>query len=212
MLNRKNVTMNIGLFCAGQPVYGQFIDDYIKDCDYMIAVDNGIKYLFERKIRPDLIIGDFDSMIGKYSEFDDIERIVLDVDKDFTDTEAAIFHLQNTGYNKIYLFNALKGNRFDHSLFCTFLLNKYKNIEIIDSTNKLFVIDDYLKFSSKFKYISFVSLENNTQIEYSHGLKYDISHHVINSYNTKYISNEIIDDYIEIKIKSGKIMVVLSKD
>ena len=61
--------------------------------DYIIGVDKGIEYLYENNIKPNIILGDFDSI--NPSLLKDIKEIVTEVltfpeEKDFTDSQLAL--------------------------------------------------------------------------------------------------------------------------
>lgn len=90
-------------------------DDTLKDiekCDFIIACDRGYQYCIDNDIKPDLLIGDFDSYKGDIDE--DIEVIRLPVIKDDTDTMHAYREIVKRGFDQVYLYCAL-GKRFDHT-------------------------------------------------------------------------------------------------
>ena len=62
----------------------------LEKCGYVIACDKGYVYLAERGLRPDLLVGDFDSYTGPLPQ--EVPRLDLPVEKDDTDTMAAIRH------------------------------------------------------------------------------------------------------------------------
>ena len=95
----------------------------LQDGDICIAADNGFAYCESRGIKPDFIIGDFDSVSPKlYEKIQKIEQqkkecvIHLPKEKDDTDMMAAIRLGLQYGYQKFCLYGALGGQRFEHSL------------------------------------------------------------------------------------------------
>lgn len=76
----------------------------IEKCGYIIACDRGYEYLHEAGLRPDLLVGDFDSYTGPLPR--DVPRLDLPVEKDDTDTMAAIRHALLSAAGK-YGFTAL---------------------------------------------------------------------------------------------------------
>ena len=83
--------------------------------DLCIAADCGYKHALELSVKPDLLIGDFDS-IGNDTELpSDIERITLPCEKDCTDTQAAFCAAVERGYDTIVIIGGM-GTRLDHSL------------------------------------------------------------------------------------------------
>ena len=83
----------------------------IRAADFIIACDRGYAYAQKAGIRPDLLVGDFDSYDGPVPT--DVPILDLPVEKDDTDTMAAIRWAVNEGFREIRLFCAL-GGRLDH--------------------------------------------------------------------------------------------------
>lgn len=81
--------------------------------DFIIACDKGYAYAKNAGLRPDLLVGDFDSYVGPVPQ--DIPTLDLPVEKDDTDTMAAVRWAVNEGFSSIRLYCAL-GGRLDHLL------------------------------------------------------------------------------------------------
>lgn len=82
------------------------------DC-YVICADGGLKNANRFHIRPDLIIGDFDSYRGTLPA--EVQTIRLKIEKDETDTLAAVKEGIRRGFRRFVLLGGLGGERFDHS-------------------------------------------------------------------------------------------------
>lgn len=80
--------------------------------DYIIACDRGYEYALRSGIRPDLVVGDFDSSAGDVAE--GIPVLRLPTEKDDTDTMYAIRRACAEGFDELFLVCAL-GARLDHS-------------------------------------------------------------------------------------------------
>lgn len=97
----------------------------IRPGDLLIGADSGALRLIELGFKPDLAIGDFDSVTP--DELELIRRtsrrteIVDPMDKDYTDTELAFNRALELGPEEIVIAGAL-GTRFDHSLANVHLL------------------------------------------------------------------------------------------
>ena len=83
----------------------------IRDADFIIACDRGYAYAKEAGIRPDLLVGDFDSYKGERDKR--VPVLDLPVEKDDTDTMAAVRWAVSEGFSEIRLYCAL-GGRLDH--------------------------------------------------------------------------------------------------
>ena len=99
------------IVCAGD-VRPDFLPEKRKK-DLWIAADAGYRILEDAGIRPDLYVGDGDSLKG----VPDIpERVLLPRVKDETDSLAAARCGMERGYRRFCLFGALGGDRFSHSV------------------------------------------------------------------------------------------------
>ena len=84
----------------------------VRDTDTVIAADGGWRVCRELSLTPSLLVADFDSL-DTVPEFDHILR--LPVEKDDTDTMAAVRWAVSEGFAEIRLYCAL-GGRLDHLL------------------------------------------------------------------------------------------------
>ena len=79
----------------------------IRDADFIIACDRGYAYANAAGIRPDLLVGDFDSYKGERDKR--VPVLDLPVEKDDTDTMAAVRWAVSEGFSEIRLYH-LMGN------------------------------------------------------------------------------------------------------
>ena len=102
--------------------------------DYVVFCDSGLKHLEQLRVKPNLIVGDFDSHENPQL---DAETIVLPCEKDDTDTVYAVKEAIKRGFNDFLLIGVV-GARLDHTL---------GNVSILlylDSLGKKgCIIDDY---------------------------------------------------------------------
>lgn len=94
---------------------GDFWDQAFQPCsgDYVIAADAGCLHLEALGYRPDMVLGDFDSL-GTVPDHSNVLR--LPVEKDDTDTLHAVKVGMELGYRRFALHGALGGTRLDHTL------------------------------------------------------------------------------------------------
>ena len=85
--------------------------DKIKKDDLLIGADKGYTYIEKLGLRPDLIIGDFDS--SKVPDFD--KKIILNPQKDVTDLYAGLEIATKKGYKDIVIYGGL-GGRLSHTI------------------------------------------------------------------------------------------------
>ena len=83
------------------------------DDDLVIAADAGYRVCEQQNIKPDLLLGDFDSMeLPAFSG----EVCRLPVEKDDTDTMAAVKEGLARGCTEFFLYGGTGGKRLDHTL------------------------------------------------------------------------------------------------
>ena len=85
--------------------------DGIENAACVIACDRGYEYAARCGVKPDLLLGDFDSYTGALPA--GVEVLRLPVEKDDTDTMSAVRRALALGYDDIRIFCAL-GGRLDH--------------------------------------------------------------------------------------------------
>ena len=96
------------IFCAGG--FEKLALDIEKD-DYILAADGGLAHVRKLGIKPNGILGDFDSL-GYVPE----DAQVFPVEKDDTDSMLAVRKGLELGYKEFILYGALDGPRLDHTI------------------------------------------------------------------------------------------------
>lgn len=91
--------------------------------DLLIAVDGGLEHCERLALKPDLVLGDFDSVrdgqlakIVRWEAESPGRVIRLKPEKDDTDTLAAIRLALKRGYRDFFLYGAMGGRRPEHTI------------------------------------------------------------------------------------------------
>lgn len=164
-------------------------------------------------VRPDLIIGDFDST-GLPDT--DIPILRYPSDKDDTDTMLAVKYALDRGYNDITIICAL-GGRMDHTyanISCLGLAASRNAVARImsDSTQMFAFSDSAVCFDRKdgwsFSCFSLSEKCCNVSIE---GAKFNASDVEISRTSTIGTSNTWYSDHITVSVGSGTLLVILSR-
>lgn len=185
--------------------------------DYIICADGGVDIAKTYGIRPDCVIGDFDST--NTSDRLDCLYITLPSEKDLTDTEAAINHAIELGITDITIYGGI-GGRLDHTLGNIGLLEKYlgnlEHLEFIDGKNSMQLIDSEtcnsvtITPNSAYKYFSLLPLDSTANGVTVTGAKYNLDNASICRSSTLCISNEISRSHAHISVRSGKFILARS--
>ena len=198
-----------------------FLADYMdKHLDELrIVVDGALEVTHRLGIRPDYIVGDFDTVNQELLEHYEKDIVLRHPpEKDQTDTELAIETALNAGCSQLAFFGAT-GSRLDHSLGNIFLLeNLLKQgieAEILNENNRLYLKNQDFVLKRKETRGDFVSLlpltetvENVTLC----GFKYAVENLTFYRERTLGISNEITEEEARIEFSKGTFIVVESRD
>ena len=131
------------------------IRTFLRPDDFVIACDGGLNHIRKLRVKPSLIVGDFDSHKNPHSK---IEKIALPREKDDTDSVFALKTAIARGF-KDFLFIGMIGARLDHGLgnlymllkcfeegLTAMMLDDYSEMQLVGKKEAL-ITDDYAYFS-----------------------------------------------------------------
>ncbi len=184
---------------------------------FRIAVDRGLEFFYRQKIRPDYIVGDFDSIapqiIAWYKEQTEIPIREFDTVKDASDTEIAVRYAVEHGCGSIQILGGT-GTRLDHVMANIQVLSIPARVgipaEIIDGYNRIRIVEKEvrLKKSETYgEYFSLFPLGGEIRHLYIRGAKYPLTDHTLVPYDSLCVSNQIAGE--EAVITFGEGMVIL---
>lgn len=189
---------------------------------YVIAVDSGAAFLYRHQILPDYLVGDFDSLeeeiLSYYRENTEIPIRQFDPVKDASDTEIAVRHAINEGYNEILILGAT-GSRLDHVWANVQVLTiaKQAGVEAViqDAHNRIRLIDGetHLKKSHAFgPYFSVFPLGGAVEGFCIEGAKYPLHDHTLTPSDSLCVSNQIKGEEAVISFLSGIVILMETRD
>ena len=191
----------------------------LKEGDFCIAADGGLKYLIAIGKTPDLLIGDMDSlgMVEPNGQFK-VRR--LPVEKDDTDLLAAIKEGLELGFRKFELYGGL-GGRLDHTIAniqcLLYLLNRGANGILVGDDMTLRVIRneaislpaDHYEAGRK---ISVFAFGGDAYGVAEKGLKYSVDNVTIRQEFPIGVSNEFIGEDAEIAVTDGMLLICIEME
>lgn len=211
--------MKVLIVCGGKAPEKELLLEELKDSHIIIAADKGAETLYKYNIKPNFIVGDFDSIdesILSYYRKNNANLDVFPMEKDFTDSQAAVIKAITMGADKIALLGCT-GSRLDHVLGNINLLYSSLNFNIEcyirDEFNYITMVDKstYIK-KDKFKYFSLISFKEDVVDLTIHGAKYPLNHYHLKVGDVLGISNEIKENKAYIEFTSGTLLIIQSKD
>ncbi|AAM24715.1 thiamine diphosphokinase [Caldanaerobacter subterraneus] len=198
--------------------YG-FYKNIVEEVDMVICADGGANHAYKMKIRPFLIIGDFDSVDREVLEFYQKEGVKVEkfpTMKDETDTQLALKKAIELGAKDITFIGVI-GDRFDHSYanlsLLLYSLKRGVKSRIINEKNEIHLIDDYIEIEGKKgELLSLLPYSGEVKGIYTKGLFYPLSGQSMSMENPYGISNVFTEEKASIKIEEGFLLVIKPKD
>lgn len=193
-----------------------------EDTEFIIGVDSGLKFLYDNEIKPDYIVGDFDSaprsLVSYYRKELNVPVREFNPVKDASDTEIALRLCIGLNRKEIWILGAT-GNRIDHmwaNVQCLQIaLDAGADARIVDSHNQIRLLDKgiTLKREEAFgKYFSLFPLELPVDDLSITGAKYPLKDHFMKPDDSLCVSNEFAEDEVDISFAFGKVILMETRD
>ena len=184
------------------------------EADY-IGADAGALWLARRGIRMKLAIGDFDSvsesdmtLIGDMSE----QVIRLNPIKNDSDSESALRHAAEMGYEKIWLACSMSG-RMDHTYVNFRLAMMFPGQAVLyDRQNRIMAYGPGRHVISRDGYGYFSVFASEKACISLAGMKYPLDHAVIGPDDIYTLSNEIESEEGILEVHEGLVLVMQCRD
>jgi len=191
----------------------EYIGGKLRKNDYIICADGGYKHAKALNIKPDVVIGDMDS-IGE-NDYDG-EVINLPIRKDFTDSEVCVKYVLLKDFEEILML-AFTGTRVDHTLANVFLLeqisNSGKKARIIDEHNEIYYAEsENIIYGEKGDIISIIPIGQNLCSVTTNGLDYPLENEDLIFGESRGVSNIMTSNKCTITIGNGRGIIVKSSD
>ena len=207
------------MIISGAPVAGEL--PIIKN-EYVIACDAGVGHALAAGIRPDLLVGDFDTYHEALPE--GIPVLTAPAEKDDTDTMMAVRYALEQGYESIRICAAL-GGRLDHSIgnlsVAAYVAERLGSCYVYGARETAILLyngsvilnrkcgcnnEENKEFISVFSWT-----EEAKGVSYR-GLKYPLSDATLTRAFALGISNEFAEEEVEISVKDGMLLIVIASD
>ena len=188
--------------------------EYIKSClrndDFIVFCDSGLKHLESLQVNPGLIVGDFDSHDNPHLG---VETIVLPCEKDDTDTVFAVKEAIKRGFDDFLLIGVV-GARLDHTLgnvsILLYLDSLGKKGKIIDDYSEMEIVsNEPACVNDSFAYFSLLNISGTAKGMTIENAKYLLDNAEITCEYQFGVSNEVLRGKIaKITVKEGKLLLI----
>ncbi|EGG83161.1 thiamine pyrophosphokinase [Lachnospiraceae bacterium 2_1_46FAA] len=217
-MNRRAVIV------SGGTIQEEFVYAKLKEWehDVLIGVDKGVEFLYRHQIKPDYIVGDFDSLseeiVQFYKEKTDVFIREFNPEKDYSDTEIAVYQAMELNCEEIILLGAT-GSRIDHVLANIQVLaiphKRGIHAEILDENNRISLIEHekVLEKEKMYgKYFSVFPLDRCIEKFSIAGAKYPLHNHRLCPYDSLCVSNQAQEEEVKITFSEGIVILIEAKD
>ena len=197
-------------------VGGAKIGDYSALCgqlrkgDFYIFCDSGLYHQAMLGVRPNLIVGDFDSHENPHA---DVETIVLPCEKDDTDTVFAVKEALRRGFDEFLLIGVVRG-RLDHTLCNVSILlmldSAGKRARILDDYSEMEIVSrEAIQVEDSVLYFSLLNISGTARDVTIRNAKYPLEGAKITSEYQYGVSNEVIPGRTaEVSVGEGRALLV----
>jgi len=199
------------VFCNGvlkDPVRARILAE---GSDLVVAADGGARHIAMLGLRPDVIIGDMDSL-SRATEWGDMMRIRYPSDKDKTDAELAVEYALALGCQQVTLVAAV-GGRLDHTLGNVALVARYPGrVAIVNEEYTLVAVNQSERcvlHGSIGGTVSLIPYGSGEVLVRTHGLKYSLQNEPL-VFATRGVSNELSETEACICVSGGVMLVCIA--
>ena len=178
---------------------------------FVIVADAGYLRAKQLGIKPDLLVGDFDSL--GYAPTD-VETVTVPVEKDFSDGELGVRTAALRGVKELDIYGAA-GGRPDHFLFNLHLLKIAFDLGVRavlrgDDFDIYYTESNFFMPATIGDWFSVVPLGESVHILKATGLKYPAEGVTLTKKDTRGLSNECTEDKVFVSVSEGGAFLVHS--
>lgn len=211
-------SLRVVLLANGDIPDVEYVQEYLKKDDVVIAANGGTRLAYVLKRIPTLVIGDRDSLppyLKEWLESHEVPNEKFSTDKDETDLELAIRYAIQLKPQKI-LFLGITGGRTDHMLANFSLLAEVAKhsiaIEVIAKQEHIYGVTDKIHLSGKQgDTISLLPWGGDVKGVTTEGMKWELQAATLPFGPARGISNIMLHNEVTIMVRQGLLLVVHQK-
>jgi len=203
------------IFANGDLPNIRIAQDLLQPDDFLIGVDGGTVHIFNMGLRPNVVVGDMDSIpeeILSRLTASDVEINLHPADKNETDLELALDYAIRSAHREILILAAM-GGRLDHALSNLLLLTHPRlqdlKIRIDDGMEELFFCRDQVHVHGRpGDLVSLIPWGGQVTGIATNHLKWPLRGETLVPYKTRGVSNQMLAEAASIKIASGLLLII----
>lgn len=212
--------MRAVVISAGQIADYTRVRAHLGTPDLVICADGGVRHALALDLKPDLVVGDFDSagaeLISKVAA-DGVPTRRVPVEKDQTDTELALREALQRGADELLLLGAT-GDRLDHTLANLLLLPGIPanvTVTVVDAKNVIRLLRPGGRMTLQGhpgEYLSLLPLSPEATGVVVEGVKWPLDGAVLRWGESLGISNQFVETEAFVAVRTGHLLVIQAWD
>lgn len=193
---------------------------HLVDADLVVAADGGGRWLDAIGARPDLLVGDLDSVEPAL-----VERLAdggvpverHPTDKDASDTELALGRAVAAGADEVIVLGALAGDRLDHELANVLLLadpgwrGLVRDLRMVRGSTVVRALHGGERLSLAGRHgdrVTLLPIGGRAEGIRTDGLRYPLDGGALDLGRSRGLSNEIVGTSASVWLESGTLLVI----
>jgi thiamine pyrophosphokinase len=191
---------------------------HLVGADLVIAADSGAEWLAACGVRPDIVIGDMDSVDPALLERLTADGVTIErhpTDKDASDAELAVDRAVAAGATEIVFLGAMGGQRFDHELANLLLLGdtgpRGRALTIVNAGMTVQALhggDSLTLQGGAGDLVSLLSVDGDAVGVRTHGLRYPLDGEMLPLGRSRGLSNVVVHQPASVSLERGTLLVI----
>lgn len=201
------------ILCAAPVDEPQALADLLREDDYILAADGGLRLARQLGVTPSAVIADLDSADAPT----DLPLVRLPIRKDVTDTAAAVTYAREQGYTDFLILGGT-GGRLDHQhanmLLLVTLARQGCRATLADAHNRITAtVNSPVKLEHLSGWsLSLFAFDSVVRALSIHGASYPLERYDLSPTDPLCISNHTDGGECTVAFDSGTLLIFRSKD
>lgn len=203
------------IFANGSIEEGEWLQDCLQQASVVIAADGGYRHLRALGVRPNILVGDLDSVPpDALTELESNGTQILRFaeDKDETDLELALLHAAATIDARICVVGAL-GGRLDQTLANILLLAHpglvNRDVRLVSCYQQAWLIRDESRIVGRAgDRLSLIPIGGDARIGATQNLAWELANEELIFGQTRGVSNVMTADWASVSVSEGCVLCV----
>jgi thiamine pyrophosphokinase len=205
------------IFANGILTESQSVRSLLREDDFIVSADGGLRNALAAGVTPHALIGDFDSLSPtELAEVENTGALILrhSPEKDETDLELAIRYALEKQFTEIIVVGAL-GGRLDQTLGNIALLADVPpgvDIRLDDGHEEVFLTQSHIVIAGEpGDTLSLIPWGTPAERVVTGNLRYPLKGETLQPHKTRGISNEMLGEKATISLAHGTLIVIHSR-